>query len=125
MFLHTHGWPSPTAVGPASWISPKNINHTPNYYPCSQRPLDGHPPALVALQQGLSLGSILKQASPISHKAIVSFRSLREEVLGELSHAEQVAGVKVSFKFLKKYLLPGMPARARLHRTALKTLDTI
>ncbi|XP_033646064.1 twinkle protein, mitochondrial-like [Asterias rubens] len=89
-----------------SWEAAKQFARKLNTKRCHFiRPLDGHPPALVALQQGLSLGSILKQASPISHKAIVSFRSLREEVLGELSHAEQVAGVKWKrFPLLNKML---------------------
>ncbi|XP_038047111.1 twinkle protein, mitochondrial-like isoform X2 [Patiria miniata] len=78
-----------------SWEAAKQFARKLNTKRCYFiRPLDCHPPALVALQQGLSLRSILKQAHPVSHKSIVSFRSLREEVLGELSHSEQVAGVK-------------------------------
>ncbi|XP_070566841.1 twinkle mtDNA helicase-like [Ptychodera flava] len=71
------------------------------------RPKDGHPSPLEALNQGLNLSSIMKQAQPVSHKSIVSFRSLREEVFGELSHAEQVAGIKWKRYPLLNKLLKG------------------
>ncbi|XP_022089225.1 twinkle protein, mitochondrial-like isoform X2 [Acanthaster planci] len=91
-----------------SWEAAKQFARKLNTKRCYFiRPLDCHPPALVALQQGLSLGSILKQANPVSHKSIVSFRSLREEVLGELSHSEQVAGVKWKRFPLMNKLLKG------------------
>lgn len=59
------------------------------------RPVSTQPGPLEALRKGLKLSSILQEATPVSHKSIVTFPSLREEVLGELTHAEQVAGVKV------------------------------
>ncbi|XP_065528199.1 twinkle mtDNA helicase isoform X2 [Lathamus discolor] len=63
------------------------------------------PRPLEALNQGLSLAKILRAARPASHKSIVSFRQLREEVFGELVNSEQVAGVKwVRFPELNKLL---------------------
>nr|XP_054761722.1 twinkle mtDNA helicase-like [Lytechinus pictus] len=78
-----------------SWEAAKSFGRKLNPKRCFFiRPLDAHPAPLQALTNGLSLKNILRQATPMSHKSIVSFRSLRDEVLGELSHAEQVAGVK-------------------------------
>uniref|UniRef100_A0A8C6JHV8 Twinkle mtDNA helicase n=1 Tax=Melopsittacus undulatus TaxID=13146 RepID=A0A8C6JHV8_MELUD len=63
------------------------------------------PRPLEALNQGLNLTKILRAALPASHKSIVSFRQLREEVFGELVNSEQVAGVKwVRFPELNKLL---------------------
>ncbi|KAM5271259.1 twinkle mtDNA helicase isoform 2-T2 [Ctenodactylus gundi] len=58
------------------------------------RPGDQQPRPLEALNRGLNLSRILRTALPAWHKSIVSFRQLREEVLGELSNVEQVAGVR-------------------------------
>ncbi|XP_030845441.1 twinkle protein, mitochondrial [Strongylocentrotus purpuratus] len=78
-----------------SWEAAKSFARKLNLKRCYFiRPLDAHPGPLQALTKGLSLKTILRQATPMSHKSIVSFRALRDEVLGELSHAEQVAGVK-------------------------------
>lgn len=53
------------------------------------------PSPMVALQQGLNLKTILDKAKPINHKSIVTFSQLRQEIFSELSHVEQVAGIKV------------------------------
>ncbi|XP_072033759.1 twinkle mtDNA helicase-like [Amphiura filiformis] len=69
------------------------------------RPLDDHPSPLTALNNKKYLGPILKKAVPVSHKFITSFRALRQEVLSELCHADQVAGVKWKrFQHLNKLL---------------------
>ena len=61
----------------------------------SSRPDDNQPGPLIALNQGLKLKNILKDAQPVQHKSITSFRHLRQDVLNELVQAEQVSGVKV------------------------------
>ncbi|KFW07537.1 hypothetical protein N327_05740, partial [Fulmarus glacialis] len=69
------------------------------------RPGDLQPRPLEALNQGLNLTKILRAALPASHKSIVSFRQLREEVFGELVNTEQVAGIKwARFPELNKLL---------------------
>ncbi|EHH64954.1 twinkle mtDNA helicase isoform X1 [Macaca thibetana thibetana] len=60
------------------------------------RPGDQQPHPLEALNRGFNLSRILRTALPAWHKSIVSFRQLREEVLGELSNVEQVAGLRWS-----------------------------
>ncbi|XP_004631495.2 twinkle protein, mitochondrial [Octodon degus] len=60
------------------------------------RPGDHQPCPLEALNRGLNLSRILRTALPAWHKSIVSFRQLREEVLGELSNVEQAAGIRWS-----------------------------
>nr|XP_007962052.2 twinkle protein, mitochondrial isoform X2 [Chlorocebus sabaeus] len=60
------------------------------------RPGDQQPRPLEALNRGFNLSRILRTALPAWHKSIVSFRQLREEVLGELSNVEQVAGLRWS-----------------------------
>uniref|UniRef100_F7CUW8 Twinkle mtDNA helicase n=1 Tax=Monodelphis domestica TaxID=13616 RepID=F7CUW8_MONDO len=78
-----------------AWEAAKLFARKLNPKRCSLvRPGDQHPRPLEALTQGLNLQKILKGALPAGHKSIVSFRQLREEVLGELSNVEQVAGVR-------------------------------
>ncbi|XP_066210755.1 twinkle mtDNA helicase isoform X1 [Saccopteryx leptura] len=80
-----------------SWEAAKLFARKLNPKRCSLvRPGDQHPRPLEALNQGLNLSRILRSALPAWHKSIVSFRQLREEVLGELSNVEQVAGVRWS-----------------------------
>ena len=50
---------------------------------------------LEAIQYGESVTSILDMACQISHRDILTFDSLREEVYTEFSHYQQVAGVQV------------------------------
>ncbi|XP_074090005.1 twinkle mtDNA helicase [Macrotis lagotis] len=78
-----------------AWEAAKLFARKLNPKRCSLvRPGDQHPRPLEALSQGLNLQKILRSALPAGHKSIVSFRQLREEVLGELSNVEQVAGVR-------------------------------
>lgn len=78
-----------------SWEAAKLFARKLNPKRCSLvRPGNQQPHPLEALNQGLSLPRILRTALPAWHKSIVSFRQLREEVLGELSNVEQAAGVR-------------------------------
>ncbi|KAM7073093.1 twinkle mtDNA helicase isoform 2-T2 [Molossus nigricans] len=80
-----------------SWEAAKLFARKLNPKRCSLvRPGDQHPRPLEAVNKGLNLFRILRSALPAWHKSIVSFRQLREEVLGELSNVEQVAGVRWS-----------------------------
>lgn len=80
-----------------SWEAAKLFARKLNPKRCSLvRPGNQQPRPLEALNQGLSLARILRTALPAWHKSIVSFRQLREEVLGELSNVEQAAGVRWS-----------------------------
>ncbi|KAM6184795.1 twinkle mtDNA helicase [Rhynchocyon petersi] len=80
-----------------SWEAAKLFARKLNPKRCSLvRPGDQQPRPLEALNRGLNLSRILRTALPAWHKSIVSFRQLREEVLGELSNVEQVAGVRWS-----------------------------
>ena len=54
------------------------------------------PGPFTALLQGLKLSHILKMSRPMSHESIVNFSHLRQEVLNQLLHSDQVAGVKVT-----------------------------
>lgn len=89
-----------------SWEAAKLFARKLSLKRCSLvRPGDLQPRPLEALNQGLNLTKILRAALPASHKSIVSFRQLREEVFGELVNTEQVAGVKWSrFPELNKLL---------------------
>lgn len=80
-----------------SWEAAKLFARKLNPKRCSLvRPGDQQPRPLEALNRGLNLSRILRSALPAWHRSIVSFRQLREEVLGELSNVEQVAGVRWS-----------------------------
>ncbi|XP_078202412.1 twinkle mtDNA helicase isoform X4 [Callithrix jacchus] len=77
-----------------SWEAAKLFARKLNPKRCSLvRPGDQQPRPLEALNRGLNLSRILRTALPAWHKSIVSFRQLREEVLGELSNVEQAAGL--------------------------------
>nr|XP_044997672.1 twinkle protein, mitochondrial isoform X1 [Jaculus jaculus] len=77
-----------------SWEAAKLFARKLNPKRCSLvRPGNEQPRPLEALNRGLNLSRILRTALPAWHKSIVSFRQLREEVLGELSNVEQAAGV--------------------------------
>ncbi|XP_072882990.1 twinkle mtDNA helicase isoform X2 [Hemitrygon akajei] len=58
------------------------------------RPGEGQPCPLEALAAGINLDEIMKGAVSASHKSIVSFRQLRDDVFGELANTEQISGVK-------------------------------
>ncbi|KAM8924814.1 twinkle mtDNA helicase [Pelodytes ibericus] len=89
-----------------SWEASKRFARKLNVKRCSLiRPGDKHPAPLQALNEGLNLNKILKASLPASHKSIVLFRQLREEVFGQLENVEQISGVKWSrFPELNKLL---------------------
>ncbi|KAL5479694.1 hypothetical protein EMCRGX_G023254 [Ephydatia muelleri] len=61
---------------------------------CSQDGLPKVHTPLDALKKGVDLRLVIDSAKPIKHKKIVTFNQLRDEVYGELSNSNQVAGVK-------------------------------
>ncbi|KAH0623801.1 hypothetical protein JD844_006929 [Phrynosoma platyrhinos] len=78
-----------------SWEAAKLFARKLNPKRCSLvQPSDQQLQPLDAFSRGLNLTKILRSALPAGHKAIISFRQLREEVFGELANVEQVAGVK-------------------------------
>ncbi|XP_060624264.2 twinkle mtDNA helicase isoform X1 [Anolis sagrei] len=89
-----------------SWEAAKLFARKLNPKRCSLvQPSDQQLQPLEAFNRGLNLTKILRSALPAGHKAIISFRQLREEVLGELANVEQVAGVKwARFPDLNKLL---------------------
>ncbi|KAE8590528.1 hypothetical protein XENTR_v10018097 [Xenopus tropicalis] len=89
-----------------SWEASKLFARKLNMKRCSLiRPGDKQPSPLQALNDGLNITKILKASLPASHKSIISFRQLREEVFGQLENADQVAGVKwARFPELNKLL---------------------
>ncbi|XP_071419600.1 twinkle mtDNA helicase isoform X2 [Pithys albifrons albifrons] len=89
-----------------SWEAAKLFARKLSVKRCSLvRPGNLQPRPLEALNQGLNFTKILRAALPASHKSIISFRQLREEVFGELANTEQVAGIKwMRFPELNKLL---------------------
>ncbi|XP_027763590.1 twinkle protein, mitochondrial isoform X1 [Empidonax traillii] len=89
-----------------SWEAAKLFARKLSLKRCSLvRPGNLQPRPLEALNQGLNFTKILRAALPASHKSIISFRQLREEVFGELANTEQVAGIKwMRFPELNKLL---------------------
>ncbi|XP_075072355.1 twinkle mtDNA helicase [Mixophyes fleayi] len=89
-----------------AWEASKSFSRKLNIKRCSLlRPGDKQPNPLQALNLGLNLNKILKASLPASHKSIISFRQLRDEVFGQLENLEQVAGVKwARFPELNKLL---------------------
>ncbi|KAL8599976.1 hypothetical protein ACOMHN_038975 [Nucella lapillus] len=61
---------------------------------CIIRPSVEDPSPLEALRRGLKLSAVLNKARLVKHKSIVSFAELRQEIFSELTHTDQVAGVK-------------------------------
>ncbi|XP_043374758.1 twinkle protein, mitochondrial isoform X2 [Dermochelys coriacea] len=89
-----------------SWEAAKLFARKLNPKRCSLvRPGDQQPRPLEAFTRGMNLSKILRSALSAGHKSIISFRQLRDEVFGELSNVEQVAGVKwARFPELNKLL---------------------
>ena len=78
-----------------SWEASKIFSRKLGLRRCSLvRPGEYRPCPVEALAQGKNLGHIIKSSIPAAHKSIVSFKQLREDVYGELSNTDQVAGVK-------------------------------
>ncbi|XP_074642291.1 twinkle mtDNA helicase-like isoform X2 [Tubulanus polymorphus] len=58
------------------------------------RPVEDHPNPLSAFHNRRNISQILATAQPVINQAITSFQSLRDDVFAELTHKEQVAGIK-------------------------------
>lgn len=70
-----------------------------------------------ALRAGLDLESMIARAKPIPHEQIVSFAELREEILRDLTHPQQAAGVQSK-------TLPGLNRLLKGHRPGELTIVT-
>ncbi|XP_034563730.1 twinkle protein, mitochondrial [Notolabrus celidotus] len=78
-----------------SWESSKIFSRKLGLKRCSLvRPGEYRPCPVEALALGKNFNNIIKSSIPAAHKSIVSFKQLREDVYGELTNTEQVAGVK-------------------------------
>ncbi|XP_053547696.1 twinkle mtDNA helicase [Bombina bombina] len=89
-----------------SWEASKLFARKLSIKRCSLiRPGDKQPSPLQAVNEGMNLNKVLKGSLPASHKSIISFHQLREEVFGQLENVDQVAGVKwARFPELNKLL---------------------
>ncbi|XP_047464099.1 twinkle protein, mitochondrial [Mugil cephalus] len=89
-----------------SWEASKIFSRKLGLRRCSLvRPGEFQPCPVEALAKGKNLTRIIKASIPASHKSIVSFKQLREDVYGELINRDQVAGVKwTRFPELNKIL---------------------
>lgn len=69
------------------------------------RPTDDSPTPYSAIQQEIPMKAILSSAQPIVHKAVTTFRSLRQDVLSDLQNMDNVQGIKWKrYPTLNKYL---------------------
>lgn len=69
------------------------------------RPTDEHPTPYTAIKRSIPTKQILLSAQPILHKAVTTFRSLRQDVLSDLQNIDKVEGIKwTRFPILNKYL---------------------
>lgn len=90
----------------AGWDMAKNFAKKLDEKRCHFiRPTENNPTPYLAMQQSIPLKTILSHAQPIAHKAVTTFRSLREDVLSDLHNIDKVQGVQWSrFPILNKYL---------------------
>lgn len=69
------------------------------------RPTDDSPTPYSAIQQTIPMKGILSSAEPIVHKAVTTFRSLRQDVLSDLQNLDKVQGIRWQrYPVLNKYL---------------------
>ncbi|XP_073822002.1 mitochondrial DNA helicase [Musca autumnalis] len=69
------------------------------------RPTDTEPCPFEAQRKRLSIRQIMQKATPVKHKSITTFSSLRSDILSELQNIEKVNGVKWKrFPVLNKLL---------------------
>ncbi|TSK14771.1 Twinkle protein, mitochondrial [Bagarius yarrelli] len=89
-----------------AWEASKMFSKKLGLKRCSLvRPGELHPCPNEALLQGRNLARIINASIPAAHKSIVSFKQLRDDVFGELSNVDQVAGIKwVRFPELNRIL---------------------
>ncbi|XP_001604051.2 twinkle protein, mitochondrial [Nasonia vitripennis] len=60
------------------------------------RPTDYQPQPKIAAHLGYDLKEIIQNATPIWHKSITTFQSLRQDVLSDLQNIDKVQGIKWS-----------------------------
>ncbi|XP_061398460.1 mitochondrial DNA helicase-like [Musca vetustissima] len=69
------------------------------------RPTDTEPSPFEAQRKRLNIRQILQKSTPVKHKSITTFNSLRSDILSELQNIEKVNGVKWKrFPILNKLL---------------------
>lgn len=69
------------------------------------RPTDAEPSPFEAQRKRLNIRQIIQRATPVKHKSITTFNTLRSDVLSELQNIEKVNGVKWKrFPILNKLL---------------------
>lgn len=69
------------------------------------RPTENSPTPYAAMQKSIPAKSILAGAQPIVHKAVTTFRFLRQDVLSDLQNIDKVQGIKwMRYPTLNKYL---------------------
>lgn len=69
------------------------------------RPTENSPTPYTAMQRSIPVKSILSGAQPILHKAVTTFRFLRQDVLSDLQNIDKVQGIKwTRYPTLNKYL---------------------
>ncbi|XP_031631440.1 twinkle protein, mitochondrial [Contarinia nasturtii] len=69
------------------------------------RPTENTPTPYVAIQQSIPTKTILTAAQPIVHKAVTTFRALRQDVLSDIQNIDKVQGIKWNrYPTLNKYL---------------------
>ncbi|XP_011498189.1 PREDICTED: twinkle protein, mitochondrial [Ceratosolen solmsi marchali] len=69
------------------------------------RPTDLQPRPKIASDLGYNLKEIIRNAQPIWHKSITTFRSLRQDILSDLQNIDKVQGVKwIRYPALNKIL---------------------
>lgn len=77
------------------WDAARNFSKKLDEKRCSLvRPTDAQPTPYNAVQQSISIKTILSSAKPALHDAITTFKSLRNDVLSDLQNVDKVQGVK-------------------------------
>ncbi|XP_031435175.1 twinkle protein, mitochondrial-like isoform X1 [Clupea harengus] len=82
---------------PASWEASRDLSRKLGPSRCwLVRPGEHQPSPRDALASRVSLSGILRNAVPAEPQAVVSFRQLRQDVLGEMKNKDRLAGVRWS-----------------------------
>lgn len=81
--------------GSAGWDVAKAFANKINEKRCLLiRPTDAEPSPFDAQRKRLNIRYILQKATPVRHKSITTFNTLRNDILSELQNIEKVNGVK-------------------------------
>ncbi|XP_037960945.1 twinkle protein, mitochondrial [Teleopsis dalmanni] len=88
------------------WDAPRTFSNKLDMKRCLLiRPTETEPSPLEAHKKRLNLRLIIQKATTISHKSIITFGALRNDILSELQNVEKVNGVKWKrFPILNKLL---------------------